>query len=134
MALLRSRRKDPAAKIEELHRAGREAVAAAGAPPEGAQPGAEAAPEVDGVPEIGPDQLDAGLLRRAILDRGCMIVRGLVPRDEADELAGDIDRAYEAREMGGVDGYYEEFSPPGHPGFFERGFTAETGGMWTVDS
>ena len=24
--------------------------------------------------------------------------------------------------------------PPEHPGFVERGFTAETGGMWTVDS
>jgi hypothetical protein len=134
MALLRSRRKDLAGRIEELHRAGQEAVAAAGTPPDGAPPAAAPAPEVDGVPEIGPDQLDAGLLRRAILDRGCLIVRGLTPRDEAAALAGDIDRAFEAREMGDADGYYEEFSPPGHPGFFERGFTAETGGMWTVDS
>jgi hypothetical protein len=135
VALLRSRRPtDLPAEIQRLHRAGQEAVAAASAPPEGAHPASEPAPEVDGVPEVGPERLDAPLLRRAILDRGCLIVRGLVDRDEAAALAGDVDRAFAARETSTGDGYYEEFSPPGHPGFFERGFTAETGGMWTVDS
>ena len=134
MALLRSRRADLAGKIDELHRAGRDAVAAAAGPPGGAEPATGPVPEVVGVPEVGRDALGAPLLRRAILDRGCLIVRGLVPRDDAAALAGDIDRAFAARETGAADGYYEEFSPPGHPGFFERGFTAETGGMWTVDS
>jgi hypothetical protein len=134
MALLRSRRTDFAGKIEELHRAGRDAVAAAASPSAAAEPATDPVPEVDGVPEVGRERLGAALLRRAILDRGCLIVRGLVPRDDAAALAGDIDRAFAARETDAADGYYEEFSPPGHPGFFERGFTAETGGMWTVDS
>jgi hypothetical protein len=50
-----------------------------------------------------------------MLQGGCLLVRGLVSRSDAEELAGEIDRAYAARERGGDeasgDGYFEPFQP-----------------------
>ena len=121
------------------HRAGADRVAAGAAAGVAAvaDPPTSATFEAAGVPEVGPDELTPSLLRSAILQRGCLLVRGLVPRAEAEDLAEQIDHAFEARESGDgddSDGWYDEFSTPEHPGFVERGFTAETGGMWTVDS
>jgi hypothetical protein len=51
-----------------------------------------------GVPEVEPDELTPGLLRAAILRRGCLLVRGLVDAGQATRLAEGIDRAFEARD------------------------------------
>jgi hypothetical protein len=123
--------------IELRHRAGESAVAAQDATGTPVEPASTALSLVDGIPEVGPEGLNAATLRAAVLEKGCLLVRGLVPREDAESLGRDIDHAFAAREAGqngDSDGYYDEFSPPDHPGFVERAFTAETGGMWTVDS
>ncbi len=131
--------RDPAHErrlIELRHRAGELMVAAPGAPAEYVAPSSGALFGGGGLAEIEAADLSAPLLREAVLTKGSLVVRGLVPRDEALRLADEIDRAFAAREdgSGADDALYEEFSTPEHPGFVERGFTAETGGMWTVDS
>jgi hypothetical protein len=133
--------RDPAHErrlIELRHRAGEELVAAPASNPQTVAKAAQPPPtNADGLPEIGPAQLSAPLLRAAILGNGCLLVRGLAPREDALRVAQGIDRAFAARESGtgADDGLYEEFEPgPPYGGFVERGFTAETGGMWTVDS
>ena len=67
------------------------------------------------LPEFSRDELTPGLVRAAILRDGCVLVRGLVPRDDALRLAAEIDHAYALREDleegGSAQGYYEEFEP-----------------------
>ena len=50
---------------------------------------------------VGPDQLTPELIRAGILRDGCLLVRGLVDREAALELARDIDRAFDARDASG---------------------------------
>ena len=131
--------RDPAHErrlIELRHRAGELLVAAPGASAEYVAPASGSLPAGDGLAEIEAAELTAPVLREAVLTKGSLLVRGLVPRDDALRLAAGIDDAFAARERGdgADDGLYEEFTTPEHPGFVERGFTAETGGMWTVDS
>ncbi len=95
----------------------------------------EAALPVGKLPEIAAADLTPGLLRAGILRDGCLLVRGLVPREDALALASGIDRALEAREANGQApaGLYEEFVP-------ERGEVAERpwieqgGGVLAADS
>jgi hypothetical protein len=101
------------------HRAG--AALAVEARGSGARPFPEPAfdrvPEREGseLPDFGPADLSPEVLRAAILRDGCMLVRGLVDRDRALDLADDIDRAFEdrvAQASGDSEpqGYYEEFA------------------------
>ena len=101
------------------HRAG--AALAAEARGSGKRPFPEPAydrlPEREGseLPDFGPADLGPEVLRAAILRDGCMLVRGLVDRDRAIDLARDIDRAFAdrvAQTEGGSEpqGYYEEFA------------------------
>lgn len=91
------------------------------------------------MPEIAPAELTPGLLRAGILGDGCLLVRGLVGREEALELAAEIDRAFAERAVfdAGRDpaaGYYEEFAP-GTP--FEvavRRWVKQGGGILAADS
>src|SRR5262245_55709475 len=50
------------------------------------------------LPEAAPDELNAALLRAGILEGGCLLVRGLVPTDEAVRLAEEIETTFQARE------------------------------------
>jgi hypothetical protein len=80
------------------------------------EPDTAALPVVDGLPEISPSELTPELLRAGILRDGCLLVRGLVEREVALELASGIDRAFEDRSRAAAgktprDGYYEEFEP-----------------------
>ena len=113
---------------------------------EGAAPGERAAATAGltngaPLPEVSADRLTPELARAAIEGRGALLVRGLIDRDEAARLAGEIERAFEAREARGdraampdPDAYFEHFKadPP-----FEiagRGFVQDAGGMWGADS
>lgn len=83
--------------------------------PELPTPAYDRLPETDGLPEFTPDDLDPELMRAAILRDGCILVRGLVDRDEALHFADQIDCSFAVRESilegdGGEPGYYEEFA------------------------
>ena len=110
-----------------------------GAPPDPAhpEPAFERLPEADGLPEIAGADVTPELLRAGILRDGCLLVRGLVPREAALAFAEGIDRAFEERERGaaGAPGWYEEFTQ--HPRFGainERPWIKEGGGVLAIDS
>jgi hypothetical protein len=92
------------------------------------------------LPELAPAQLSASVMRAAILRDGCLLVRGLIPRERALALVDGIDAAYDRRERHetGVpadDGYYDEFIP--HERFGQdllRHWIKEGGGLLGVDS
>jgi hypothetical protein len=95
-----------------------------------------ALPAGDPLPEFTRSEVDAGVLRAAILRDGCLLVRGLLDRLAAVEFAREIDRAYAARrgELH-AGGYYEEFEP--HERFGSvlwRTWIGEGGGLLAADS
>lgn len=102
------------------------------------EPGA--LPEGDPLPEIAREDLTPELLRAGILRDGCLLVRGLVPREDALALADEIDRSFVEREkvLAGEPaepGYYEELVP--EPRFVEdpsRGWIREGGGVLAADA
>jgi hypothetical protein len=122
------------------HLAGAQLLAGAPSNPEFATPDFDALPEGPGPVEIGPRELSPELLRAAILTHGCLLVRGLVERDAALELAAGIDQAFEARTARAEgrpapDGYYEEFDPePAFRRLGERAWIEQGGGVLAVDS
>jgi hypothetical protein len=113
-----------------------------GAPPDPSHPAPafERLPDADGLPDIAGADLTPELLRAGILRDGCLLVRGLVPRDAALSFAQGIDRSFEERERGEAGdptaaGWYEEFTP--HPRFGavdERPWIKEGGGVLAIDS
>jgi hypothetical protein len=113
-----------------------------GAPeaPRFASPDTGALPDQPRPVEIGPEELTPELLRAAILRDGCLLVRGLVERDEALRIAADIDQAFEARAAmaegrAAPEGYYEEFEPEScFRRLMERDWIKEGGGVLAVDS
>jgi hypothetical protein len=96
-------------------------------------------PVGEGLPEFARADLSPELLRAGILRDGCLLVRGLVPREEALALAAGIDRAFAAREA--VDagrrpdlGYYEEFEPEQPYAIAVRPWIKTGGGVLAIDS
>jgi hypothetical protein len=123
------------------HLAGIGLTEAANGRPDFASPDPASLPTVaQGLPEIDAADLTPELLRAGILRDGCLLVRGLVGRDEALHFADQIDRAFEEREthdQGGqsADGYYEEFTPEeGFEGMASRSWIKQGGGVLAVDS
>jgi hypothetical protein len=121
------------------HLAGAGLVDADGPGPEFASPDLEALPTSDGLPEIAPEQLTPGLLRAGVLRDGCLLVRGLVDRDDAIRFARQIDRAFTERERedeGGsaAEGYYEPFTPDPRFKQSNRAWVKEGGGLLAVDT
>jgi len=100
----------------------------------------EQLPEAKPLPEFTRECLTPGLVRAGILRDGCLLVRGLVPRDAALHLAERIHRGFEEREYhdsGGsaAPGYYEEFRP--QPRFGEvvgRAWIKQGGGLLAADA
>jgi hypothetical protein len=93
----------------------------------------------DRLPEVAARDLTAPLLRGAILDRGCLLVRGLVREQEAVHIRGRIDRALGALaaiEAGDPPecGFFEHFAPDPRYGLHERTWVTGAGGLWTADS
>jgi hypothetical protein len=104
------------------------------------EPDAAALPDGPGLPEFRRDELTPELLRAGILRDGCVLVRGLIDRDDALAFAGQIDRAFaeRARAEAGESaepGYYEEFEPETR---FEvasvRPWIRDGGGVLATDS
>jgi hypothetical protein len=99
-----------------------------------------AVPTGDPLPEFRSQDLTPELLRAAILRDGCALVRGLIPRQLALELADGIDTAYagrEATEAGEApdDGFYDEFVPHERfGGVMYRSWIKEGGGLLGADS
>ncbi len=89
------------------------------------------------LPEVQGDRLDAGVLRKAILEYGALIVRGLVDRGRAEGFAAGIDQAYASRSSKNGDGAYAPFLPD--PPYTQtqlaefRPWVEESGGLLAVD-
>ncbi|HKH23785.1 MAG TPA: phytanoyl-CoA dioxygenase family protein [Solirubrobacterales bacterium] len=90
---------------------------------------------------ITADQLSPEVLRAGILRDGCLLVRGVLSRDEADYLVEQINSAFDARAalrrgQPADPGYYREL--PLEPRFAGeeggREWTAAGGGLWVADS
>lgn len=91
------------------------------------------------IPEVTPEQLTAGLLRKAILEHGCLLVRGLMDSGKAARIASDIDHAFEVRSQlsGGEsdpDGFYSEMTPEPPHEIGGRNWIEEGGGVLAADS
>lgn len=90
---------------------------------------------VDSVPEIDAADMDAGLARAAMLKYGCLIVRGVVPEDEAIQMRDAIETTFQARENETeYDGYFEEFLPDPPYNIMERQWVNDGGGIWGADA
>jgi hypothetical protein len=91
-------------------------------------------PAGDPLPEFAPEDLTPELLRAGMLRDGCLLVRGLVPRDEALEIAAGIDRAFAEREEGRPGDHYEEFEPEPPFVIAVREWIRRGGGVLAIDS
>ncbi len=108
--------------------AGVRRLEAPGGNPQHPEPDFDRLPQPPGLPEFPRAQVTPGLLRAGILRDGCLLVRGLIPKDDALRFAQQIDRSFEERERhdSGTphhEGYYSEFSPDSRYG-------AEVGRPW----
>ena len=93
----------------------------------------------DQLPEIQAAELTAEVARGAILDRGCLLVRGLVPEEQVKRVAELIERALDARETQfrgnrAEPGYFEHFEADPQWPLDERSYVEGHGGFWTADS
>jgi hypothetical protein len=94
-------------------------------------------PAGDALPEAPASELTAGLIRAGILRDGCLLVRGLVARNDALALAAEIDRAFAERDRGVIaPGYYEEFRPAARFGgeVYGRPWIKQGGGLLAADT
>jgi hypothetical protein len=124
------------------HLAGIRLIENAGGDPSFVTPDPERLPAADPLPEIPAAEVTPGLLRAGILRDGCLLVRGLVPREHALDLAEQIDRGFDLRERHGstgagsaAEGYYEEFQPRARFGaVVGRGWIELGGGLLAADA
>lgn len=86
------------------HQAGALLVAAAGSPPSHPEPLAPPSSNGSGLVEVSPAELSPQLLRGAMLSSGCLVVRGLVGREEATGMVSEMERSFAAREQVGEQG------------------------------
>jgi hypothetical protein len=122
------------------HIAGMRLVDDASGAAEFVAPDRDRLPGANPLPEIAASELTPGLLRAGILRDGCLLVRGLVPRERALELAQRIDRAFDQRERHDAgrrtaEGFYEEFRPHSRYGdVVGRTWIQQGGGVLAADA
>lgn len=75
-------------------------------------------PEPGEVPETTLAEATPERVRGALLRNGCLLIRNVIPRQDAEDLASDIEQAYQIRaelsegaSNGSAKGWYEEFAP-----------------------
>lgn len=141
MRVLRSRGHErEQALLHRRHLEGIERLEAAGERPAHPDPDASGLTEEALLPQTGPRSLTAGRVRAAILSRGCLLVRGLVPRRDAERFAKRIERAFAERERHDAgqrcnEGWFSPFAPdPRHGEAPSRGWIKSGGGLLAVDS
>jgi len=95
----------------------------------------------DRLPDIAAERLTPGLLRAGILRDGCLLVRGLISREDALAFAAQIDRSFAERQgldegKPPADGYYEPFRPEASYEMTdeERHWIRAGGGVLAADS
>ena len=104
------------------------------------EPDADAIEWVDGIPALAPERLSARSVRAGLLAGGCVLVRGLLDREEIAGLVAGIDRAFAARDAsangGGERGWYEPLAIGGGAYNLERQrqWVTSADGAWTADS
>jgi hypothetical protein len=136
--------RDPALERElrrVRHLAGLELLADPASDPQFPEPAAvvPARGEQSRIPEVTPDGLTPEVLRAAILDSGCLLVRGLMDRGEALRIADGIDHAFDVR-LGlapgesDPEGYYDELVPEPPLQIDQRDWIREGGGVLAADS
>jgi phytanoyl-CoA dioxygenase PhyH len=92
------------------------------------------------LPEIEPSELTSAVLRAGILSGGAVLVRGLVSRQRAEELADEIERCFVERARHDADRsfdqrYYVPFEHDPRRGVrLLREWIREGGGVLAVDS
>jgi hypothetical protein len=90
--------------------------------------------------ELEPKDLSPEVLRAGILRGGCVVVRGFVERERAEQLAGEIDRSFTERarfeaEKSFDDRYYVPFEHDPRRGLTPpRNFIGAGGGVLAIDS
>ena len=99
-----------------------------------------------GVPEVTRPGFSAPTLAAALAQHGCLLVRGLIPRDRVAALVADVDRtfeaydawhaAHEADRVASATPWYQPFDPPSGVALYTIGreFTRRSGGIYAVDS
>jgi hypothetical protein len=133
---------DVATRLLELrHRAGLALVnGATGDAPAFAHPDRDGLAEGPRPAEIAAGEVTPELLRGAMLTSGCLLIRGLVPPDDAARLVEEIDRAYEARDADAAHGaadplYFRPFEADDRFELAsERRFVSQGAGLWAADS
>jgi hypothetical protein len=101
-------------------------------------------PDVHGrPPEVAASELTGEKLGGAIVNHGCLLVRGLLSTDEAERLSADIDRVFDACDARNSGAPLSETAPwfvPINPRssyeltIGERWWVRQGGGVWTADS
>jgi hypothetical protein len=101
-------------------------------------------PDVAGrPPEISAAELTGDVLGGAIVNHGCLLVRGLVDQETAARMRDDIDTVFAACDARNDGAPLSETAPwfapinprPGYPvSIGERWWIREGGGVWTADS
>jgi hypothetical protein len=127
--------------VELRHHTGLRLMDAPASDPSYPEPAFDQLPARNGeVPGIKPEELTPELVRAVIRRDGCVLIRGLLERRDAEELVEEINRAFDAREaavagQAADPGYYDELEPdPRFTGFKAREFVSEGGGLWVADS
>jgi hypothetical protein len=145
-SLTRSNRESPSPEtelrlVELRHAVGIREIDAAESSAAYPEPAFDRLPDRNGdLAGIEPAELSPEVIRAGILRDGCLLVRGLVERDAALQIAEDIDRAFQARDAaanggGGDPRYYSEFMPaPAFRASLARDWIAGGGGLWAADS
>ena len=122
------------------NQAGIRRVQAAGTAPQLPAPDFAALPRIDGLPDFSLTEVTPALLRAAILRYGCLLVRGLLPRADAQRIAGKIERSFGERERYDAGqrfdaSYYEPFAPDPRLGVeVGRHWIKNGGGVLAVDA
>lgn len=116
------------------HRAGIKLTTEANDVPPQPEPDPSKLALVGDVPEIDMKEATPELARAAILTHGCLLVRNVLPVDEALEMQNEIERSFQSRDVEDNDGYHELFEPDPPYNILERGWVTDAGGVWAADS